>query len=168
MTESSATPLLASVAGGWQLDPEGTTIEFHTKAMWGLANVAGTFGAVRGNGVVGDDGAVSGELVVDAASIDTKNKRRDTHLRSDDFLDVGKYPTLSFTASEAVPSGDCTLRVMGTLREVGALLEAKAFHPGRTARAHLSALAVSFLVTSSWQNYRAFRRHLRKAEGGCP
>jgi polyisoprenoid-binding protein YceI len=115
MTESSATPLLASVAGAWQLDPEGTTIEFHTKAMWGLAKVTGTFGAVRGSGVVGDDGAVSGELVVDAASVDTKNKRRDTHLRTDDFFDVGKYPTFSFTASEAVPSSDGTVRVKGAL-----------------------------------------------------
>lgn len=116
MTESSANPQLASIAGAWQLNPEGTTVEFHTKAMWGLAKVTGTFDAVRGTGVVGDDGAVSGELVFDAASIDTSNKRRDTHLRSDDFFDVGKYPTFAFTASEAVPSADGTVRVTGTLR----------------------------------------------------
>ena len=116
MTESGSTSLLASVAGTWQLDPESTSIEIHTKAMWGLAKVTGTLRALRGSGVVGDDGAVSGELVVDAASINTKNKRRDTHLRSADFFDVGRYPTLSFTVSEAVPSSDGTVRVKGALQ----------------------------------------------------
>jgi YceI-like domain len=65
--------------------------------------------------VVGDQGAIAGELVVDATSIDTKNKRRDKHLRGADFFDVSKYPTFSFSASEVVPSGDGTLRIKGAL-----------------------------------------------------
>lgn len=119
MTESTSTatlPAPATAAGRWQLDPKSTTIEFHTKAMWGLARVMGTFGALSGSGVVGDQGAIAGELVVDATSIDTKNKRRDKHLRGADFFDVSKYPTFSFSASEVVPSGDGTLKIKGALR----------------------------------------------------
>jgi polyisoprenoid-binding protein YceI len=107
---------LATAAGTWQLDPKGTTIEFHTKAMWGMRKVVGTFSAVSGTGVVAQHGAISGELLVDATSIDTKNKRRDKHLRGADFFDVSRYPTLLFTASEVAPSDGGTLRVKGSLR----------------------------------------------------
>jgi len=119
MTESASTAVLAApatAAGTWQLDPESTTIEFHTKAMWGMRSVKGTFGAVSGTGVLGDQGAISGDLVVDATSIDTKNKRRDKHLRGADFFDVSKYPTLTFTASEVTPSDDGALKIKGALR----------------------------------------------------
>jgi polyisoprenoid-binding protein YceI len=114
--KAAPTDLLAATAGSWQLDPRSTTIEIHTTAIWGLAKVRGTFTAVSGTGTVGDQGSISGELVVDANSIDTRNKRRDKHLRSAEFFDVSKYPTLTFTASEAVPSSDGTLKIDGTLR----------------------------------------------------
>ncbi len=112
---SAATAVLPTTTGTWRLDPSATTIEFHTKAMWGMAKVRGTFAPVSGTGVVGDQGSISGELVVDASSIDTRNKRRDKHLRGADFFDVSRYPTLAFTASEVTPSGDGTLRIKGAL-----------------------------------------------------
>ena len=115
MTEAPSASL-AGIVGTWQLDPKTTIIEFHTTAMWGLSKVTGSIRAVEGSGAVGDDGAVSGELVLDAASVDTKIKRRDTHLRSRHFFDVGTYPTLTFTASEVTPLPDGTLRINGTLR----------------------------------------------------
>jgi len=113
---SAWTALLATAAGTWRLDPASTTIEFHTKAIFGLAKVKGTFSAVSGTGVVGDQGAISGELLMDATSIDTKNKRRDKHLRGADFFDVSRYPTFTFTASEVTPSHDGTLNIKGALR----------------------------------------------------
>jgi polyisoprenoid-binding protein YceI len=119
MTESTSTATLsapATTAGTWRLDPERTSIEFHSKAMWGMAKVKGTFRAVSGSGIVADEGALSGGLVVDANSIDTQNKRRDKHLRSDDFFDVSAYPTFSFTASEVTPAPDGTLNMTGALR----------------------------------------------------
>ena len=74
-------------------------------AMWGLAKVKGRFNAVEGSGVIGEDGTVSGTLVFDAKSIDTKNKRRDTHLRSGDFFEVEKYPTFTYAATVSQPGG---------------------------------------------------------------
>ena len=115
MSESSANEALSNASGTWRLDPESTSIEFHTKAMWGLAKVKGTFSAESGSAVVGDQGAISGDLVVNAASIDTENKKRDEHLRSADFFEVSKYPTFTFSASEATPSRDGKLNIKGAL-----------------------------------------------------
>jgi polyisoprenoid-binding protein YceI len=115
MTEAIPTSL-AGMVGTWQLEPKATTIEFHTTAMWGLAKVTGSMRAVQGSGAVGDDGAVAGELVLDAASIDTKIKRRDKHLRGRGFFDVSSYPTLTFTASEATLLPDGTVGIKGPLR----------------------------------------------------
>jgi YceI-like domain len=69
-----------------------------------------------GNGALGDHGSISGELIVDAGSIDTKNKRRDKHMRSAEFFDVSRYPTLTFTAFEVAPAADGTLKINGALR----------------------------------------------------
>jgi polyisoprenoid-binding protein YceI len=59
---------------------------------------------VEGIATVGDDGGITGRLVVDATSLNTKNGKRDEHLRSADFFDVQKYPTIVFTAAEARPA----------------------------------------------------------------
>jgi polyisoprenoid-binding protein YceI len=56
--------------------------------------------------VVAPDGTVSGRLVIDTGSIDTRNKRRDEHLRSADFFEVDTYPTLIYTVTGASPVGD--------------------------------------------------------------
>lgn len=93
------------LAGEWVLDPRGSSIRLKSRAMWGLAPVSGVFGEVSGNGTVSPDGEVSGTVTVAAASIDTKNTRRDTHLRSADFFDSGNHPDITFTADGIRPSG---------------------------------------------------------------
>jgi polyisoprenoid-binding protein YceI len=119
MTETNPNPTpsasLADAVGNWRLDPAGTTIELRTKAMWGLAKVRGRFKALEGSGVVGEDGTVSGTIVFDAKSIDTKNKKRDTHLRSEDFFEVDKYPTFTYSATGASHTDDGKLKVAGSL-----------------------------------------------------
>jgi polyisoprenoid-binding protein YceI len=102
---------LNAAAGTWQLDPEATTIELRTKAMWGLAKVKGTFTALRGGGTVGQNGEVSGTLVIDATSVNTGQAKRDAHLRTADFFDVDKYPTLEYavTSARISANGDVTL-----------------------------------------------------------
>ena len=65
----------------------------------------GVFGEVSGNDIVSADGEVSGTVTVAAASIDTKKTRRDTHLRSADFFDSGKYPDITFTVDDIGLSG---------------------------------------------------------------
>jgi polyisoprenoid-binding protein YceI len=103
------------LTGQWLLDPSRSTVALLNKSMGGLARVKGTFGRVTGAGTVTQTGQVGGTLTVAAASIDTKNTRRDKHLRSADFFDSDNYPDITFTVDGIQgPSRDVT--ITGTLR----------------------------------------------------
>jgi len=93
-----------ALAGEWVLDPRKSSIRLKSKSM-GLIPVNGVFREVSGYGTVSPDGEVSGTVTVAAASIDTKNARRDAHLRSADFFDSGNNPDITFTADDIQASG---------------------------------------------------------------
>jgi polyisoprenoid-binding protein YceI len=93
------------LAGEWVLDPRKSSIRLKNKSMAGLVRVNGIFREVSGNATISPHGEVSGTLTVAAASIDTKNTRRDSHLRTTDFFDSANYPDITFTADGARPSG---------------------------------------------------------------
>jgi polyisoprenoid-binding protein YceI len=97
-----------ALTGEWVLDPRTTSIRLNNKSMWGLVPVNGEFRDVSGHGSVTADGEVSGVITVAAASIDTKNDRRDTHLRSADFFDSANNPDITFSADGIRPSGQGT------------------------------------------------------------
>ena len=113
MTSSgqAATPALqellkdAALAGSWTLDSSKSTVGLKSKSMWGLVPVKGVFRQVSGQGTVSAAGDVSGAITVSAASIDTKNKKRDTHLRSADFFASDTYPDITVTVNQARLSG---------------------------------------------------------------
>jgi len=107
MTAPAVRALLTAgaLAGEWVLDPRKSSIRLKSRSMWGLAPVNGVFREVSGNGTVSPDGEVSGTVTVTAASIDTGNIRRDTHLRSADFFDCGDHPDITFTTDGIRPSG---------------------------------------------------------------
>ena len=107
VTAPAAQTLLAdgTLAGEWTLDPGASSIGLANRSMAGLVRVNGVFRELSGHGTVAPDGQVSGTVTVAAASIDTKNTRRDTHLRSADFFDSGNHPDITFTADGFRPSG---------------------------------------------------------------
>ena len=74
--------------------PARSSVRFKNKTFWGLATVTGEFTEVRGAGQVTANGAVSGELVIGAASLKTGIGKRDEHLRSADFFDVENHPVI--------------------------------------------------------------------------
>jgi polyisoprenoid-binding protein YceI len=94
-----------TLAGTWVLDPRKSILRLKTRSIWGLIPVNGVFREVSGNGTISPDGEVSGALTVETASIDTKNTRRDKHLRSADFFDSDSNPDITFTADDIRPSG---------------------------------------------------------------
>lgn len=94
-----------ALAGEWVLDPRRSSIQLKTRSMWSLTPVDGVFRQVSGQGTVSPDGEVSGTVTVAAASIDTNNTRRDTHLRSTDFFDSANHPDITFTTDGIWPSG---------------------------------------------------------------
>jgi polyisoprenoid-binding protein YceI len=81
--------------GTWRSRRGSGHIGFEAKTMWGLGTVRGGFNAYDGTLRVGLDGC-SAELRIDSASIDTGNAVHDRRLRSADFLDTERHPSLSF------------------------------------------------------------------------
>jgi polyisoprenoid-binding protein YceI len=106
------------LAGSWTLDGARSEIGLKSKSIWGLVPVKGVFREVTGAGTVSAAGDVAGTVTVAAASIDTKNKKRDDHLRSADFFDVANTPDITFTAEQVTPSSE-GITVAGTLTVAG-------------------------------------------------
>jgi polyisoprenoid-binding protein YceI len=109
-----------NATGTWTLDPTASTIETATKHFWGLITVHGTFTNATGHADVSTDGAITAALEVDSASIATKNKKRDKHLRSDDFFKSDRHPTITFATSDVTVTGDATAKVTGVVTAGGA------------------------------------------------
>jgi polyisoprenoid-binding protein YceI len=109
------TTQLTSAAGLWPLKPAQSTVAIQHKTMWGLVTVKGTFSTVSGEGEVLADGTARGTLTIDAASLDTGHAKRDTHLRSEDFFDVDRHPSIVFTAHRITVAAGETAEVTGEL-----------------------------------------------------
>src|ERR1700726_1762372 len=86
-----------SLAGNWTLDPARSTATLQSKSIWGLVRVKGVFRELEGSGTVSPTGEVTGRISLATGALDTKNARRDTHLRSDDFFLSEKYPAITFS-----------------------------------------------------------------------
>ncbi|MBV7248470.1 YceI family protein [Streptomyces sp. MW-W600-10] len=101
--------------GLWQLDAPRSVVAVSHVTMWGMVTVKGVFTGVTGEGESRPDGTVSGAVTLEAASLDTKHKKRDEHLRSADFFDVEHYPTLVFAVRDAAFRPNDVVEVEGRL-----------------------------------------------------
>jgi polyisoprenoid-binding protein YceI len=106
----------ARAVTSWRLDPEGSLAEFRVPHFWGLVTVTGRFDRLDGRLDTDDHNTPRRiELTIDAASLTTRNRRRDRHLRSADFFDVDHYPEASFRSTAIRPTEDGSLHVSGVL-----------------------------------------------------
>lgn len=108
----------------WNIDPAHSSAQFTVRHL-GISNVRGAFTKVTGTVVLNEKDITGSEVsaVIDAGSVDTRVPDRDKDIRSANFLDVEKYPTLEFKSKRVVNNGgklqligDLTLH--GTTREV--------------------------------------------------
>ncbi|MEP6659692.1 MAG: YceI family protein [Acidimicrobiales bacterium] len=91
--------------GVWKIDPAHTTAEFSVRHLM-VTKVRGRFSDVGGAVTIADDPLRSKvEAVINTASITTGDGARDNHLRTADFLEVEKYPEMTFTSTEILPKG---------------------------------------------------------------
>ena len=100
----------------WNIDPVHSVAEFKVKHMM-ISNVKGQFTGVKGELVLDGADLVNSraEAHIDAASINTRDVQRDAHLKSADFFDVEKFPTLSFRSRRVNRVGEGELAVAGDL-----------------------------------------------------
>ena len=110
-----AAPVLAH-ADTWQIDPMHTSVEFTVRHMM-ISNVKGTFEMTSGTITVegSDPTTAKIDAVIDASSINTRVERRDADLKSPDFLDVAKYPTITFKSTKVEAAGEGKWKVTGNL-----------------------------------------------------
>ncbi len=105
----------------WKIDAAHSLVEFAVKHLM-ISTVKGRFGDVEGTIVAGDDSFSDAavDIRIGVASIDTRQPDRDAHLRSADFFDVDRFPTMRFRSTRVERTGGNTLRVVGrlTIRDV--------------------------------------------------
>jgi polyisoprenoid-binding protein YceI len=106
----------AAQAGTWKIDPNHSSAQFAVRHM-GVSTVRGAFTKVSGSATYdpSDPGKTSLEATIEANSIDTRVEMRDKDLRSPNFLDVQKYPTITFKSKQAKAAGDGKLQITGDL-----------------------------------------------------
>ena len=110
----------APAPGTWEIDPNHTNIGFIARYIM-VTKVRGHFTRFSGTIDIAERPEdSSAELRIEAASIGTNQPDRDNHLRSPDFLDVERFPTLSFRSTKVELTGANTLEVTGdlTIRDV--------------------------------------------------
>jgi len=110
-----ALPALAA-AETWSIDADHSSVGFTVRHMM-VSNVKGSFGTFSGTVEV-DEKDIAGSKVsvtIDAASINTGVAKRDEHLRSADFFDTARYPTVTYVSKKVEKSGKDRLKVYGDL-----------------------------------------------------
>ena len=112
----------------WEIDATHSQATFSVKHMM-ISTVRGHFEVLSGKLHIDEENPANSwvEAEVDAASINTRDARRDAHLRSPDFLDAEKYPKITFKSTQVTPTGNNLYRVTGNLTMHGVTKE-ETFH----------------------------------------
>jgi polyisoprenoid-binding protein YceI len=117
---ASAIVLLASLSAlaqtsTWNIDPAHSTAQFTVRHL-GISNVTGNFTKVTGSVVLNEKDITQSQVSasIDVSSVDTRVEARNKDLKSPNFFDVAKYPTIEFK-SKRIVSGGGKLQVIGDL-----------------------------------------------------
>jgi polyisoprenoid-binding protein YceI len=102
--------------GNWQLDPYHTQVEFSAKHL-GMMTVRGHFAEISATADIdpGHPEASRVEVTIQTASIRTSNETRDNDIRSSNFLEADKFPTITFKSTSVEPSGPDRYTLTGDL-----------------------------------------------------
>jgi polyisoprenoid-binding protein YceI len=127
----------------WLIDPKHTFVEFAVSHMM-IATVRGRFTGVSGTirADEADPARSSVQVEIDSGSLETHDPRRDAHLRSADFLDVERYPTIEFRSTAVEPRDAARLRIDGDLTIRG-VARPITFEVALLGRRHVDGLEVA-------------------------
>ena len=113
-----------SQAATWKSDPKHASVQFAVRHLM-VATVRGTFDKFDVTATIdeNDISQSSVEATIEVASVNTRNEKRDNHLRSADFFDVAKHPTITFKSKAVEKIQDHTYKVTGDLTLMGVTQE---------------------------------------------
>lgn len=116
MTASTATVSTPSGVTNWNIDPAHSSAEFKVKHMM-ISNVKGSFAGIKGVLKLNeaDPARSSVEAEIPVATLSTGDDQRDAHLKSADFFDAVKFPTLTFKSMNVTRHATSAHRVVGEL-----------------------------------------------------
>jgi len=116
MTTVSAISGLSALSGTYALDPAHSRIGFVARHAM-VTKVRGAFNDFEGTATLDFDDVSrsTASVTIVAASIDTRQAQRDAHLRSNDFLAMDEFPTLTFTSTAARQTGEAEFELDGDL-----------------------------------------------------
>ncbi len=142
----------ASAQDIWNIDASHSSVQFQVKHLM-ISNVRGDFGEVSGQiQFDGEDfSAVKADALIQTASIDTREPKRDEHLRSADFFDAANYPTITFKSKRVEGIGDKKFKLVGDLtmrgvtKEITLDVEATPVIKGMRGEARMGAHATARL-----------------------
>jgi polyisoprenoid-binding protein YceI len=108
--------LAAAETSNWTIDPAHTNSQFSVRHLV-ISTVRGQFGKTTGALRLDEKDLTKSavEATIDVTTIDTRVADRDTHLKSPDFFDAAKYPTMTFKSTKVEKAGDDKLKVTGDL-----------------------------------------------------
>lgn len=140
----------------YEIDTAHSSAQFSVRHMM-ISNVRGEFGKVSGTFTHDpkNPAASSIEAVVDAATINTRNAKRDAHLKSPDFFDTAKYPTITFKSKQVTKSGDRLhakgdLTMHGVTKEVTLDIEGPTQELKERGGARVGATATTKINRRDW------------------
>jgi polyisoprenoid-binding protein YceI len=113
MTPPTATPAATTT---WNIDPAHSAADFKVKHMM-ISNVKGSFSGLSGTLAehTTDSTLSTIQASIPVATIATGDPQRDAHLKSADFFDAEKFPTMTFKSTKVVPKGPAEYSVTGDL-----------------------------------------------------
>ena len=119
----ATSPAVSPAVTTWKIDPAHSSAEFKVKHMM-IANVKGAIKGITGDLTehATDSSLSSIEATLDVSTLSTGEAQRDTHLKSAEFLDAEKYPTITFKSTSITRDGD-DLKVKGDLTVHGVTKE---------------------------------------------
>ena len=118
----------------YTIDPAHTTVDFRVRHLM-VSNVRGEFSGVSGTVVYDPTNPANSkiEAVIDATTIATRDPKRDAHLKSADFLDVEKFPKITFVSTKITPAGEGKWKATGNLTIHGITKEVTLLVEGPTS-----------------------------------
>ncbi|MCL4524840.1 MAG: YceI family protein [Acidobacteria bacterium] len=100
----------------WQIDPAHSAAQFSVRHMM-ISTVRGDFQKMTGTLLLDEKDVTKSsiDVTIDATTVDTREERRNNHLKSADFLDVANFPTMTFKSKSVSAAGEGRLKVTGDL-----------------------------------------------------